>query len=67
MKHIKLFESFPEETSNTHIPKKERRESTQRPDRKDIKRCIGQCERKFFLKDGNPVIYCPSCDRILNN
>lgn len=38
-----------------------------RPEKKDkqIKRCIGMCDRKFFIKDGEPVIYCPSCDRIL--
>jgi hypothetical protein len=56
MKHIKLFDSLEE--------KPERRP---RPDKKEkIKRCIGQCERKFFIKDGEPVIYCPSCDRVLN-
>ena len=56
MKHIKLFDSLEE--------KPDRRP---RPDKKEkIKRCIGQCERKFFIKDGEPVIYCPSCDRVLN-
>lgn len=59
MKRIKLFENFSETP-------KEKPERKQKPDKKDIKRCIGQCERKFFLKDGKPVVYCPSCDRILN-
>jgi len=57
MKYIKLFDSL-----------EEKPERKPRPDKKDknIKRCIGQCERKFFIKNGEPVIYCPSCDRILN-
>jgi len=63
MKRIKLFENFPD--SDSEKPK-ERPERKARPEKKDIKRCIGQCERKFFLKDGKPVVYCPSCDRILN-
>lgn len=28
-----------------------------------INRCIGKCERKFFIKNNKPIIYCPSCDR----
>jgi hypothetical protein len=63
MKCIKLFENFSD--SDSEKPK-ERPERKARPEKKDIKRCIGQCERKFFLKDGKPVVYCPSCDRILN-
>jgi len=56
MKCIKLFENFSD--INSENPK-ERPERKVRPEKKDIK-------RKFFLKDGEPVIYCPSCDRILN-
>lgn len=63
MKFIKFFDSYSDsekdksESSDKRIERKER---------KPIKRCIGKCDRKFFLKDGQPVIYCPSCDRILN-
>lgn len=60
MKFIKLFEYFDEEM-------KKKPEMKKRPDKKEIKRCIGKCDRKFFIKDDNPVIYCPSCDRILNS
>ena len=58
MKFVKAFESF---ESLDEIPKK--REARPRPDRKDIKRCVGRCERKLFMKDGKPILHCPSCDR----
>lgn len=55
MKHIRIFENFEKEP-----------ERKEKPIKKEKKVCIGQCDRKFFLKDGKPVVYCPSCDRILN-
>ena len=58
MKFIKLFDSLEE--------KPERKPRTENKKDKKIKRCIGKCDRKFFMKNGEPVIYCPSCDRILN-
>jgi len=52
---IKTFEGFEDDRK---IPKP-------RPDKKSaIKRCIGQCKKKLFIKDGKPVLHCPSCDRI---
>lgn len=60
MRSIRSFESFSDE---------EKRELRPRPVRKpkeSVKRCIGECQRKLYLKDGKPVIYCPSCDRIIN-
>lgn len=60
MKFIKLFEYFDEEP-------KERPEMKKRPDKKEVKHCIGKCDRKFFIKDDKPVIYCSSCDRIISS
>jgi hypothetical protein len=54
---LMTFESFEE-------PKK--RELRPRPEKEKVKRCIGKCERKFYMKDGKPVIHCPSCDRIIS-
>ena len=31
-----------------------------------LKFCIGQCQREFIPRNGNLQIYCPSCDRVLN-
>jgi hypothetical protein len=64
MKFIQLFDKYYLESKD-----QEPKIDTSRPERKEkkpIKRCIGKCDRKFFMKDGEPVIYCPSCDRILN-
>lgn len=60
MRFISLFEYFDEEN-------KKRPEMKERPSKKEIKHCIGKCDRKFFIKDNKPVIYCPSCDRILSS
>ena len=61
MRFVKLFDNYDtEEEVDKPSPRPERKE------KKPIKRCIGKCDRRFFLKDGEPVIYCPSCDRILN-
>lgn len=63
MRFIKFFDSYSDsdkDKSKKPVTRIERREKN------PIKRCIGKCDRKFFLKDGEPVIYCPSCDRILN-
>lgn len=65
MRFIKFFESYSDSESNTDKPKSEP-SRIERKEKKQIKRCIGKCDRKFFIKDGEPVIYCPSCDRILN-
>ena len=56
MKFVKAFESFDDI--------KKRIESKPRPDKKkDVKRCIGKCERNLFIKNGKPALHCPSCDR----
>lgn len=54
-KNIKTFESFekPEEKPRTtKFPKKG-------------KACIGECDRQFYMEDGKPIVYCPSCDRVI--
>jgi hypothetical protein len=56
MNHLHKFTNF--------ITESDKPEKKPKPP-KDLKRCIGMCDRKFFIKNGEPVIYCPSCDRIL--
>lgn len=56
MKYVKFFEDFDEKKERPEIKKRD----------KKAKHCIGKCVRKFFIEDNKPVIYCPSCDRILN-
>lgn len=55
---IGTFESFDDSKKREERPRPERKEK--------VKRCIGQCQRKLFIKDGKPVIYCPSCQRVIN-
>lgn len=57
MKIILTFESFNEDTKRPERKPREKKE--------DIKRCIGKCNRQLVIKDGKPVIFCPSCDRVL--
>ena len=58
MKLIKSFKSF---ESIDVDPKRFERKSKIKP---EIKRCIGKCNRQLVPdKEGNPSIYCPSCDR----
>jgi hypothetical protein len=56
MKTILTFEGF---------ESKENPESKERPEKKEksLKRCIGKCNRQMFIKNGKPVIHCPSCER----
>jgi hypothetical protein len=57
MRSIKTFEGF--DGPN------DRKDPKPRPEKKrEVKRCIGQCKRQLFMKDGKPVLHCPSCDRI---
>lgn len=52
MLYVKAFESF------------EKTELKERPEKKiKTKSCLGKCQRKFYIKEGKPIIHCPSCDR----
>ena len=59
MASIMRFESYVEKDKKPE----EKPRKTHKP---NLKRCIGQCQRRFFIKEGKPVVYCPSCDRYLN-
>jgi NADH pyrophosphatase NudC (nudix superfamily) len=45
--------------------KEELNSNSVRNQNKDLKFCIGKCQREFIPKDGNIEIYCPSCDRTI--
>ena len=50
MKFLERFDSYDRITKR------------QRP---KIKRCVGQCDRKVVIDDGEPRIYCKGCDRYI--
>jgi hypothetical protein len=55
MNLILLFEDFDD--------KKPEQKPRNKHKNNKVKFCIGKCDRKMFIKDGKPVIHCPSCDR----
>lgn len=56
---LKKFESFDADKDTESKFERNPRE------REKSKRCIGKCDRQLVVKEGEIVIQCSACDRII--